>query len=110
MKYERLMLSIVALCTFLITGLFTMNVYGEIHEKETKWSRMALMEVKKQFATSELSDFEHVQSVTISDEEAKEVYKVQVEPSNDRPFIVYIEITFTADSGHIRSIELKKKT
>lgn len=110
MKYQRLLVSIVALCSILITGLFTINVYGEPQDGYEKWSRLALMEVKKQFPSRKLTDFEYVKREKINDEKKKDIFKVQVESESERPFIVYIEVTFNEKTEKIHSIEMKKKT
>ena len=110
MKYNRLMISIASLCMLLVMGLCTMNVYGENQEVDSRWSRMAIVEVKKQFGKNELTDFEHVQSVTLENEQTKEVFKVQVNPEQDRPFIVYVEITYETKTKQVQTIELKKKS
>ncbi|MFC0272161.1 DUF3889 domain-containing protein [Metabacillus herbersteinensis] len=110
MKHEN---SSSKLIVFLFSALLILsvstNVYGEMHQDPNyeKWSKIALSALKKEYKDAEFTDYKYVGRQEVSEEEAKDVFRVRVN-QNGESFTAQVDIVLNPKKNELITVKIVK--
>jgi len=109
MNRKQLNISILLICSFIIAGIFAMEVDNKQTEKEEKWGQIALQEVKKQFPNIHITEYKYVKKKKINNEKVKDIFKINGALKHNHPFMAFVTVTFNPNKNDVIAIEIEQK-